>query len=150
MVLSGPGSAPVLGQQAQESAETLKRTQQELQKAREAKRALAEQRETLAKDLQQLRQKLIHAAQDTQEREGIITNLEGQLDQLAAEKKRRSAALRERGHHLSGTLSALTRLSRNPRNNHPHFKTGSGGATRLHRRLPSVSALPGTDTGRKA
>ena len=112
--LAGPGSAPVLGQQAQESAETLKRTQQELQKAREAKRALAEQRETLAKDLQQLRQKLIHAAQDTQEREGIITNLEGQLDQLAAEKKRRSAALRERGHQLSGTLSALTRLSRNP------------------------------------
>jgi len=112
--LTGVGSGPVLGQQAQESAETLKRTQQELQKAREAKRALAEQREALAKDLQQLRQKLIHAAQDTQEREAIITNLEGQLDQLAAEKKRRSAALRERGHQLSGTLSALTRLSRNP------------------------------------
>jgi septal ring factor EnvC (AmiA/AmiB activator) len=110
----GAATGPVLGQQAQESAESLKRTQQELQKAREAKRALAEQRENLAKDLQQLRQKLIHAAQDTQEREGIITNLEGQLDQLAAEKKRRTAALRERGQQLSGTLSALTRLSRNP------------------------------------
>ena len=108
------GSAPAFAQQARDSAETLKRTQQELQKARKEKRALAEQRETLAKDLQQLRQKLIHAAQDTQEREDIITNLEGQLDQLAAEKNRRTAALRERGQQLSGTLSALTRLSRNP------------------------------------
>ncbi|RVU36680.1 hypothetical protein EOI86_16015 [Hwanghaeella grinnelliae] len=108
------GSTPTFAQQAKDSVETLKRTQQELQKAREEKRALAEQREILAKDLQQLRQKLIHAAQDTQEREDIITNLEGQLDQLAAEKKRRTAALRERGRQLSGTLSALTRLSRNP------------------------------------
>lgn len=106
--------APAFGQQARESADTLKRTQQQLQKAREEKRALAEQRETLAKELQDLRQKLIHAAQDTQEREAIITNLEGQLDQLAAEKKGRMADLRERGWQLSGTLSALTRLSRNP------------------------------------
>lgn len=75
---------------------------------------MAEKRETLAKELQDLRQKLIHAAQDTQERETIITNLEGQLDQLAAEKKRRAADLAERGWQLSGTLSALTRLSRNP------------------------------------
>lgn len=111
-LVTNPG--PARAQQAQESAETLKRTQQELQKARNEKRALAEQREALAKELQDLRQKLIHAAQDTQERESIITNLEGQLDQLAGEKKRRTAALRQRGVQLSGTLSALTRLSRNP------------------------------------
>lgn len=97
-----------------ESAATLNRTQQELQKAREEKRALAEQREALAKELQDLRQKLIHAAQDTQEREAIITNLEAQLAQLAEEKKRRATELSQRGWQLSGALSALTRLSRNP------------------------------------
>lgn len=108
-------SVPVLAQQqASDSAENLQRTQQELHQAREEKRVLADQREALAKDLNALRQKLIHAAQDTQEREAIITNLEGQLDQLAAEKKRRTADLRQRGWQLSGTLSALTRLSRTP------------------------------------
>ncbi len=115
-VLMSPIVLPAtsFAQQARENAETLKRTQQELQKAREEKRALAERREALAKELQDLRQKLIHAAQDTQEREAIITNLEGQLDQLATEKTGRMGDLRERGWQLSGTLSALTRLSRNP------------------------------------
>ena len=40
--------------QVRENAETLKRTQQELQKAREEKRSLSEQREVLAKELQDL------------------------------------------------------------------------------------------------
>lgn len=107
-------NASAQNNQIRENAEALKRTQQELQKARDEKRVLAEQREALALELQDLRQKLIHAAQDTQEREAIITNLEGQLEQLTTEKANRNADLRERGWQLSGALSALTRLSRNP------------------------------------
>ncbi len=140
MVLCASNTTIVAAQDSQKDIKALRQTQGELEKARNEKRSLADKRESLAKELQNLRQKLIHAAQDTQEREAIITNLEGQLDQLAAEKKRRGDALQERAQQLSGALSALTRLSRNP----PHsilFQPG-GPLTAVRGSLLLQSSIP--------
>ncbi len=107
-------ATPGFAQTVQEQADALQRTQQELNEARRESRALSERRENLAVDLARLRERLVILAQDTQERESIITNLERQLDQLTSEKERRAKNLREKNAQLGGTLSALARLSRAP------------------------------------
>ena len=105
-------TASALGQTAAgDNAEALERTRQQINAAREERRELSVEREALAKDLTALRRKLVTLAQDTQERETIITNLERQLDQLTAERRNRAEDLRTRNAQLAGTLSALARLS---------------------------------------
>ena len=99
---------------AEEKAEALLQTKQQIEAAREERRKLATERERLAEDLSALRSTLVTLAQDTQEREAIMTNLERQLDQLTEERERRAEDLRERNEQLAGTLSALARLSRAP------------------------------------
>jgi len=107
-------ASPGFAQSVQEQTEALQRTQQELDDARRENRALSDRREALAVDLKRLRERLVILAQDTQERESIITNLERQLDQLTLEKQQRTQDLKERNAQLGGTLSALARLSRAP------------------------------------
>lgn len=101
-------------QSIQDKSEELQRTQQELNKARSESRALSDRRENLAVDLNRLQKRLVILAQDTQERESIITNLERQLQQLTEEKQNRAADLVEKNSQLGSTLSALARLSRAP------------------------------------
>lgn len=109
--------AGAMAQTAADEARRLEETRQALEAAREEKEALAADRERLARELRMLRQRMITAAQDAQEREAIITNLERQLKQLAEERQRREDDLLTRQKQLAGTLSALGRLSRNPPQN---------------------------------
>lgn len=102
---------------AQDSAvseKTLEETEAALGQTREERARLAEQREAVAQELRQLRQEMILAARDTQEREAIVSRLESQLQVLESEKSDRRQALTERQQSLSGTLGALMRLSRTP------------------------------------
>ncbi len=111
------GADTPLAQTTGTEAEELRQTEQDLQKSRDERQALSEEREALVRDLRALRQRMIIAAQDAQEREGIITNLERQLAQLAGERKNRQADLLTQRRQLAGTLSALGRLTRSPPQN---------------------------------
>lgn len=110
MMLSGPGFA----QETDPSEQQLQETEAALGQTREERAKLAEQREAIAQELRQLRQEMILAARDTQEREAIVSRLEDQLTALEIEKSERRQALVERQQTLSGTLGALMRLSRTP------------------------------------
>lgn len=110
MMLPGSGIA----QEASPSEQQLQETEAALGQTREERANLAEQREAIAQELRQLRQEMILAARDTQEREAIVSRLEDQLKTLESEKTERRHALTERQQSLSGTLGALMRLSRTP------------------------------------
>ncbi len=103
-----------MAQDSNVSEKTLEETEAALGQTREERAKLAEQREAVARELKQLRQEMILAARDTQEREGIVSRLESQLKALESEKADRRRALIERQTSLSGTLGALMRLSRTP------------------------------------
>jgi len=101
-------------QETDSSGQQLQETEAALDQTREQRAKLAEQREAVARELRQLRQEMILAARDTQEREAIVSRLEEQLTALESEKSERRRALFERQQSLSGTLGALMRLSRTP------------------------------------
>ncbi|NMM45734.1 peptidoglycan DD-metalloendopeptidase family protein [Rhodospirillaceae bacterium KN72] len=87
------------------------RIQSEIEAEQQRSRDLEAQAQTLSHELEQLRQQLVTAAQDTQERENLIANIEVQIMELQAETELRQETLAERHRQLTGTLAALTGLS---------------------------------------
>ena len=91
-------------QSADDSEQQLQETEAALGESREERAKLAEKREALILELRQLRQEMILAARDTQEREAIVSRLEDQLSTLENEKADRRKALDDRRQILTGTL----------------------------------------------
>jgi len=100
---------------AQEPSEAdLESLQRQIEQTRAKSRALEAEAQKLAREINDLRQDLITAAQSTQQREALISALEDQLVRLEKDLAERRAALALRHGQLSGTLAALARLSKDP------------------------------------
>jgi septal ring factor EnvC (AmiA/AmiB activator) len=110
MLIGACLSGPAIAQTGDPETEA-ERVERELETERDRTRALEDRARTLSAELEELRLQLVTVAQDTQERESLITNLEIQIEELAQETEQRRAVLKERYRQLTGTLSALTGLS---------------------------------------
>lgn len=97
---------------ALKAGENLKETERALSEARRERERLAAEREAAALELAQLRQTLILSAQDAQEREALVTSLEGQIQKLRAERDQRRLALENNRRELSLVTGALVRVAR--------------------------------------
>lgn len=97
---------------ASEKAEKLERLERRIEQTRARQRALETEAETLAAEIDSLRQEMVAVARDAQDREALMSALERQLDDLKQELATRRAALVERHGQLTGTLGALARLSK--------------------------------------
>ena len=91
----------------------LEKVEAQIIRGREKQKVLEANSRRLALEAAQLRRKMIEAARNAQEKEGLLTRLEIQLADLVAEAAARQRALATQRRRLAGTLGALARLSRN-------------------------------------
>ncbi|NKB58145.1 MAG: peptidoglycan DD-metalloendopeptidase family protein [Alphaproteobacteria bacterium] len=104
------GGAAALAAPKQKDLQSVER---QIEQEKERKKVLEAQSRKLLLETAALRRELIGAARNAQEKEGLLTRLEGQLSELVREAETREKALAAQRQQLAGTLGALGRLSRN-------------------------------------
>ena len=92
----------------------IKKIETNISQNRNIEKKLHQKSIILAKELKTLRKQIIQLANNTQEREAIMTSLEQQLVVLTNDLKQRRTKLLQRNRELSNILSALSRISNAP------------------------------------
>nr|WP_209769687.1 peptidoglycan DD-metalloendopeptidase family protein [Azospirillum rugosum] len=100
--------------QTESPQQTLKRVEQELQADKSRQKQLDQQSQSLQKELDDLRARLIGLAAEERAQESDLAQLEDTLAKLEAEERERSAALEGERQQIAGLLAALQRLARIP------------------------------------
>ncbi|PPR63358.1 MAG: hypothetical protein CFH10_00544, partial [Alphaproteobacteria bacterium MarineAlpha4_Bin2] len=104
---------PILSSVAQNKQE-LQRLEQQIEVKRLQRDVLNRERRDLEQGVSSLRRNLIRAARVAQEQETVLSRLEAKLPELQERASARKTELVARRRQMTGTLSALERLSRNP------------------------------------
>ncbi len=99
---------------AEDMGRKLEEVERAIDKGRARETKLAREARALAKEVRELRRKLIEAARTTQSREVNVSALEARLRALTALEVRRRQDLVRRRTQLADTLGALERLALNP------------------------------------
>jgi septal ring factor EnvC (AmiA/AmiB activator) len=92
----------------------LKTIERALEEGRQAQARYAQEAEELAGQLATLRKSSIKAAEAVQQHERALSEIEGQLADLAVEERTKSADLHRRGEQYEEVLMALQILARHP------------------------------------
>ncbi len=103
-----------VSQSHSQEAVDLQKIEKSIETAQGQEAKLKSQSKKLAKELKTLRQDLIIIARNTQEHEALMSSLEQQLAALEEDLILRRQKLGLRRAELSGTLSALSRISHDP------------------------------------
>lgn len=104
---------PGTGTAADPQKKDLRSVEQQIEREKQARKALEAKSRKLSLEAAALRRDLIDVARRAQEKEALLTKLEAQLSRLVSEASKREAALADQRRRLAGTLGALARLSRN-------------------------------------
>ncbi|MCW2235939.1 murein hydrolase activator EnvC family protein [Azospirillum canadense] len=109
LLLSTPAFA-----QHEAPQQTLKRVEQEIQADKSRQKQLDQQSQSLQKELDDLRARVIGLAAEERAQENDLAQLEDTLTKLETEEQDRSAALEGERQQIAGLLAALQRLARIP------------------------------------
>lgn len=99
---------------AQEADDKLEAVERELGDTRAAQSALEQDAARLREEIGALRVRMVLSAQSLQDREEVMTGLEGQLARLDQVRAEKMSALRARHGQLVETIAALQRIALNP------------------------------------
>ena len=114
MLAALPGGAGFAATERGEPINRLQEVEQAIQEGREIARESREKAAALAKELRDLRSKLVNAAKTTQKREAEIIRLEERLEEIAQSEKTKLAELGDRREQVVQVLMALERMARHP------------------------------------
>ncbi len=113
-VLLAAGLLVALPAAAQEAGDKLEAVERELEDTQAAQTELEREAARLREEIGALRVRMVHSAQSLQDREVVMTRLEGQLEELDMVRAGKMAALRDRHGQLAETIAALQRIALNP------------------------------------
>jgi len=113
--LLGGGVAPAFAQApTTDPGERLRALESEIERSRRDFEQIRSRAQSLAEETRALRSEMVKAARAAQESEDLLSELEGQLEDLKARELARSEALKRRSQQMVGVLTALQRLAWRP------------------------------------
>lgn len=100
--------------QAESPGQTLKRVEQDIQADKALQRQLERQSQTLQKELDELRDRLVGLADQERAQEDELAHLEGTLTALEAQERDQAGRLEGERQQIAALLAALQRVARIP------------------------------------